>query len=126
MIYDGNSKYEKRGIYYEEDNNGANVTVASGQKPSGGYSIKVDKIETEEKIATIYVYEIKPTKDEVVSTIMTYPVVQINFNPIPSRVYVFNNETEESFPLIEEQIKRISSSDFNVVHFLMFFLVLLL
>ena len=126
MIYDGNSKYEKRGIYYEEDNNGANVTVASGQKPSEGYSIKVNKIETEEKIATIYVYEIKPTKDEVVSTIMTYPVVQINFNPIPSRVYVFNNETEESFPLIEEQIKRISSSDFNVVHFLMFFLVLLL
>ena len=95
---DGNSKYEKRGIYYEEDNNGANVTVASGQKPSGGYSIKVDKIETEEKIARIYVYEIKPTKDEVVSTVITYPVVQINFNPIPSRVSVINNETRESFP----------------------------
>ena len=123
---DGNSKYAKRGIYYEEDNDGANVTVASGEKPSGGYSIKVDKIETEGKDVTIYVYEIKPTKDEVVSTVITYPVVQINFNPIPSRVSVINNETEESFPLIEEQIKRISSSDFNVVHFLIFFLVLLL
>ena len=123
---DGNSKYEKRGIYYEEDNDVANVTVASGEKPSGGYSIKVDKIETEGKDVTIYVYEIKPTKNKVVSTVITYPVVQIKFNPIPSKVYVLNNETRESFPLIEEQIKRISSSDFNVVHFLMFFLVLLL
>jgi hypothetical protein len=114
-----NREYNKRGYYYEEENDEAIVTIAMGEEPSGGYSINVAKIEIDGSEATIYVNETSPPDDAIVSHALTYPIVQIKFTQIPSKVNVINAETDEKFPLIEESFSRISGSFLNVRHFLL-------
>ena len=117
-----NSKYEKRGYYYDEDVRQYRtfITVAMGEKPSGGYSIDVEKIEMNGEGVTIYVNEKEPEEGAMVTTVMTYPVVQTKFNFVTSKITVVNNETGETFPLLEDSFLRISASCFNVGHFLLF------
>ena len=112
-------EYNKRGYYYEEENDEAIVTIAMGEEPSGGYSINVAKIEIDGSEATIYVNETSPPDDAIVTLALTYPIVQIKFTQIPSKVNVINAETGEEFPLIEESFSRISGSFLNVRHFLL-------
>lgn len=56
------------------------VFISLGQKPTGGYDIKIESVEdVEGKISIIY-SEIKPGEDDVVTQALTYPwkVVKIN------------------------------------------------
>ena len=119
---DYKSEYNERGYYYEEENDEAIVTIAMGEKPTGGYSIYVEKIEIDGSEATIYVNETEPPEDAFVSLAFTYPVVQIKFTNIPSIVNVINVETDEKFPLIKESFEPViktSGSFLNVRHFLL-------
>jgi len=116
-----NKEYEKRGYYYEEENDEAIITVAMGKKFSGGYSIKVEKIEFYYSFATIYVNETEA--QGAVTLAITYPVVQIKIKQIPSKVTVLNTETGEKFDLLEEEFKKISGSVLNVCHILLFLLI---
>ena len=93
-----------------------------GEKPTGGYSINVEKIEIDRSEATIYVNETIPPEDAVVTLAVTYPIVQIEFKNIPSIVNVINVETDEKFPLIKESfepVRKTSGSFLNVRHFLL-------
>jgi hypothetical protein len=121
-----NSEYNKRGYYYEEKNDKAIVTIAMGKKPSSGYSINVEKIENDESEVTIDVYESKPPEDASVTHALTYPVVQIKFKQIPSKVNVIDAETGESFSLINEPTSRIYGSFLNVKTFLLFLIFFIL
>ena len=126
-----NKDYEKRGYYKDlDENNTVFITIAMGEKPSGGYSIGVEKIEMDDnKVTTIYVNEKKPGNDVIVTDALTYPVVQIKFRTSPSEVTVLNYETGEKFPLLQDSFIRISGASFNMGHFLLlliFFLFQLL
>ena len=94
-----------------------------GEKPTGGYSINVEKIEIDGSEATIYVNETIPPEDAEVTQAVTYPLVQIIFTHILFRVNVTNVETDENFPLIKESFEYFepispnSGSFLNVRHF---------
>jgi hypothetical protein len=93
--YDSN--YSKRGFYTE--GNGLNYTIASGQRPSGGYSIEVNKVKIKGTQATIYVKESKPSGGSI--TVLTYPIARVVFNIIPTSVTVINyDNSNEIFPKI--------------------------
>ena len=93
------------------------------EKPNGGYSIDVAKIEMNEEGATIYVNENIPEEGETLTLIITYPVVQIKFNFISTRITIVKNETGEKFPLLEDPFVKISGSFLNVGHFLLILIV---
>ena len=76
-----------------------------------------------EEGVTIYVNENKPDEGAIVTSIITYPVVQIKFNFISNRITIVNNETEEKFPLLEDKFDRISGSFLNMGHFLLILIV---
>ena len=91
------SNYSKRGFYTE--GNGLNYTIASGQRPSGGYSIEVNKVKIKGTQVTIYVKETKPSGGSI--TVITYPISRVEFNIIPTSVTVVNyDDTNEIFPKI--------------------------
>ena len=95
-----NNKYKKRGYSYEIEDDSESViyTIAMGEKPSGGYSIGVKKIKIKGTNVSIYVNEKFPGKDEAVTDALTYPIVQVKFNHLPSFVEVINYETGDIFP----------------------------
>jgi len=94
-------KYEKRGYIYEiEDDESVVYTIAMGQMPSTGYSIEIKKVKIKGNNASIFVTEKVPPKNVGEDTVLTYPVVQVKFNHIPSSVEVINYETEESYPCL--------------------------
>ena len=95
-----NNKYKKRGYSYEIEDDSESViyTIAMGEKPSGGYSIGVKKIKIKGTNVSIYVNEKFPGKDEAVTDALTYPIVQVKFNYLPSSVKVFNYETGDNYP----------------------------
>ena len=98
---DYKKKYEKRGYIYEiEDDESVIYTIAMGQMPSTGYSIEIKKIKIKGNNAQIIVTEKVPPKDVGEDTVLTYPVVQVKFNHLPSSVEVINYETEESYPCL--------------------------
>ena len=72
-----------------------------GQKPSAGYSIDVKEVKIQGDIATIYVTEKSPKKDEGQDDVLTYPIVQVKFNKMPSNLEVINYETGEKFPSLK-------------------------
>ena len=69
-----------------------------GEKPSGGYSIGIQKIKIKGNRVSIYISEKVPGKDEDVTDALTYPIVQVKFNHLPSFVEVINYETGDTFP----------------------------
>ena len=94
-----NNKFKDRGYTYEVDDKyeSAIYTIAMGEKPSGGYSIEIKKVKINRDTATIYVSEKVPDKNEVVTEALTYPIVQIKFNFLPSFVEIINSETNVLF-----------------------------
>ena len=99
-----NIKYKERGYSYEIDEENEEgeesviYTIAMGEKPSGGYSIEIQKIKIKGNKVSIYISEKVPGKDEVVTAALTYPIIQIKFNHLPSFVEVINYETGDIFP----------------------------
>lgn len=61
--------------------------IGLGERPTGGYSIKILHVEdVEGKISVVY-QEIKPGKDAMVTTALTYPYVVIKIDsPLPINV----------------------------------------
>ena len=92
-------KYEKRGYIYEiEDDKSVVYTIAMGRMPSTGYSIEIKKVKIKGNNAQIVVTEKVPPKDVGEDTVLTYPIVQVKFNHLPSSVEIMNYETGENYP----------------------------
>jgi hypothetical protein len=98
-----NDKFKDRGYTYEVGDNSESAiyTIAMGEKPSGGYSIEIKKVKINRDTATIYVSEKVPGKNEVFTEALTYPIVQIKFNFLPSFVEIINSETNVLFPKLK-------------------------
>lgn len=96
-----NSRYSKRGYYVEKNNNDkVIVTVAMGEKGTSGYTISVDKINIIEGGVEIYVEETYPPKDSNVLTVITYPIIQIEFEKMPEYVKVRSTDDFQDFEII--------------------------
>ena len=93
-----NKKYKERGYTCDfQDNDSVLCTIAMGEMPTDGYSIGIKKIKTKGYDASIYITEKVPGKDSFQDDVLTYPIVQVKFNHIPSLLEVANYETGEIF-----------------------------
>ena len=92
-----NMKIKERGYVYEIKDESVIYTIIMGEKPTAGYSIEIQKVKIKGNNASIYIREIVPGKDEMVDDVITYPIVQIKFNHLPSFVEVINYETGEDY-----------------------------
>lgn len=75
------SNYHKEGIHLVSDRQWQYVLIAAGEKPTGGYSIKIDSI-TEVKPKTAYIHATlnSPGKDVMVTQALTYPNAIVRFH----------------------------------------------
>ena len=95
-----NMKFKKRGYTYEIEDESIIYTIAMGEKNTGGYSIRIQKVKIKGNSVSIYVTEKVPGMNEFVTDAFTYPIVQIKFNHLPSKVEVINYETGDIFPCL--------------------------
>ena len=95
-----NMKFKKRGYTYEIEDESIIYTIAMGEKNTGGYSIRIQKVKIKGNTVSIYVTEKVPGMNEFVTQAFTYPIVQIKFNHLPSKVEVINYETGDIFPCL--------------------------
>ena len=77
------------------------VTIAMGKKNTGGYSIKVDKVDIVNNEATITIEEIKPNPKDMVTQAITYPINKVEFSKKPNKIAVFDKTTFKSYKEIK-------------------------
>lgn len=98
---DYNNKYKKRGYSFAIENNTIVYTIAMGEKPNGGYSIKITNIKIEENDdVEIFVEERSPDLSSSITQALTYPIVQIKFFINPNKIKIINKKSGENYPLI--------------------------
>ena len=92
--------YTNRGyrLYFDKDVKGVVLTIAMGERPTGGYSINIRKIKIKEYSVTIYVTEKAPFEGEIVNEAITYPIIKLKFNTAPSIEEIINSDTDETYP----------------------------
>ena len=91
------SQYKERGYYCQKVNDTLIVIVTMGKKPTGGFSINVQKVKIKENSVNIYVIEKVPNPGDIVTEAFTYPSVSIKFNKIIDDIEVLNYETGLKF-----------------------------
>lgn len=98
-----NSIYSERGFYYDTLNQPdapSFYTIAMGAKPTGGYSIIIDKvnIDANENVEVI-IKEQKPKPSDTVTQAFTYPVCKLTLNKLPKSIVIKNTDGDEFKPL---------------------------
>ena len=71
-----------------------------GEKPTGGYFIKVKNVKIKGKDVIIYILEKFPGKDEFLTEALTYPITQIKLSGNPRAIKIVNDNTGEIYSLI--------------------------
>ena len=95
---DYNNDFDQRGYYVGTAADGSGVvvvTVASGMRSTGGYSISIAKVEVDGEKVTIHVEESAPDPDSAVTMAFTYPIAQVELNRMPKKIIVVDSEGEE-------------------------------
>ena len=94
-----NMKYSTRGYLYEIENDKSIIyTIALGEKPTGGYSIDIKKVQIRGSSVIVYISERMPGTGEIVTDALTYPIIKIKFNHIPRNIKIINyNDYEDRF-----------------------------
>lgn len=96
-----NRNYPKRGYYVENSNGKVIVTVAMGERGTGGYGISVAKVSIIDGGAQIYVEETSPSKGAIVTQAFTYPIVQVEFSQMPEYILVQSLDTFQNFEQVD-------------------------
>lgn len=95
-----------RGYYYWRDDNGKyTLFIGMGEKPTGGFSIKVISVEDNEGKTNILVEETIPKKDDIVSQALTYPYLVIEMKGITDQFNIANTSKEEYKALDIDELK---------------------
>lgn len=76
-----NANYKKAGVSFKKDNNIIYVLIGAGSKPTGGYTIGIDKISYEtSKKAFVSAYVKAPSPDMMVTQVVSYPNMLIKLD----------------------------------------------
>lgn len=93
-------KKQKGFKFYENQSDGyIYISIFAGEKPTGGYGIKVLSVEDNEGKTNILVKEIVPSPNAIVTQALTYPFVNIRAKSITPNIYV-RNELGVEYPLL--------------------------
>jgi hypothetical protein len=82
----------QRGFIYEEKDGYFYIALFSGEKLTGGYSIKAVSIEDNEGATNIFVEETAPKEGDMVTEAITYPYTVIKAKGITSDIALFNKD----------------------------------
>jgi PrcB C-terminal len=86
---------KKKGYMYFKTQEGYLVFIGSGEKPTGGYDIKVRSVEDIEGITKITVQEIAPKPEDIVTEALTYPFVIVRVKGVAENFQVFNDKGQK-------------------------------
>ncbi len=93
------------GYFYWVDTDGVyTMFIGLGEKPTGGYSIRVLSVEDNEGKTNIIVEEIIPKPDEIVTQALTYPYVVIEMKGITDRFIIKNTNNDEYKQIKEDEL----------------------
>lgn len=93
--YEQMGNYEERGFIYEAESGKYYLTIALGEKPTGGYSIVVPEIHKTGDDLMVYFTEQKPGKDDTTTQIITHPSIKIELEERPGEIRVKEIDTGE-------------------------------
>lgn len=93
-MIDEKTKEKGYGILSRDDNSVV-IFIASGEKLSGGYGIKVKTVEEKDGVITITVEETAPEEGAMVITALTYPYTVIRLDTKATEFVIVNTEGEE-------------------------------
>ena len=100
-------KGEKGFIYTIDDSSGyIYIAVMSGEKPTGGYSIEVTGIEDNEGRTNVFVNELTPSKDMIVTQVITNPYTIVRAKGITPNITVKNLQEEYFSNLTMKKIEH--------------------
>ena len=88
----------KRGYYidsFDYPNAPYLYIICMGEKSTGGYSLKIKEVNKIDEKIEIIVEEIIPTKDETVTTALTYPTIIVEFPKYQENITIKNTKGEE-------------------------------
>lgn len=89
------SKENKGFIFTIDDATGyIYIAVLSGTRPTGGYSIEVTGIDDNEGKTNVFVKEIAPSKDSIVTQVITYPYTIVKARGITPNITVINTQEQ--------------------------------
>ena len=127
-MIDEKTKEKGYGILSRDDNSVV-IFIASGEKPSGGYGIKVKTVEEKDGVITVTVEETVPEEGVMVITALTYPYTVIRLDTKATEFVIVNTEGEEftnldkkvesSYELKEAEGVYIGAIDNNSVEILL-------
>lgn len=103
-----NKRKEQKGFIYAIDDSAGYIYIAimGGEKPTGGYSIEVTGIEDNEGRTNVFVNELTPSKDMLVTQVITYPYTIVRAKGITSNITVKNLKEEYFSNLTMKKIEH--------------------
>lgn len=110
--------YKIKGIYQHIDREWMYALVSAGEKPTGGYSLRIDSI-TEVTPGTAYIYAVltSPDKDSIVTQALTYPHVVVRFKNDNIEKVIWDLADAENMPEeIAVNVRREGSEEEIVAH----------
>lgn len=76
-------------FFYSSDGNEMYIAIGYGEKPTGGYSIKIESVDQCGEVIIVKTELIEPSKEDVVSTAITYPSIILKIADMDSEVDVY-------------------------------------
>ncbi len=89
---------KKRGYYIDtldEPNAPYYYIICMGEKNTGGYSLKIKKVNRDNNKTEIIVEEIEPGKNETVTMAFTTPTIVVEFPEYQENIVIKNTNNEE-------------------------------
>lgn len=104
---------ENRGFIYTVDDSTGYIYIAvmSGAKSTGGHSIQVTGIEDNEGRTNVFVKEVSPAKDSMVTQVITYPYTIVKARGITPNITVKNSKGEKFNSLNKTEFQVVSEVD---------------
>lgn len=87
----------KKGYQVFQSNDNYIIVICSGEKKTGGYTIKVTQVEDNEGKTIITVLETSPAQGEAATQVITYPVVAIKIGRNIAPNFLVKDLKGESF-----------------------------
>ncbi|GCD10696.1 protease complex subunit PrcB family protein [Clostridium tagluense] len=102
-----NKNKDTKGFVFTVDDSTGYIYIAvmSGTKPTGGYSIEVKGIEDNEGKTNVFVKELIPTKETMVTQVTTQPYTIVKAIGITPNITVRNQKDEDFNNLIMEKVQ---------------------
>jgi hypothetical protein len=96
------SNYKTKGYIINNENGKTILTIAMGERNTGGYAIKVNNIKVNGDSVTITIEEITPGRGDTVTQAFTYPIAKVELEKVPTKLTVISKTTNTTYQEIKK------------------------